>query len=145
MDLTDELTAHQLANVIHQAAFRKLFDERAVRVAMDRANGRRNLNVLERALELNKTGSAGTRSDLEDRFLALTSRSGLPEPLGQRQSPGHREIDQRPEAAAASLESRPLQPTDAGAASASRSLNRWILPVGVRGKSGTKSTTCGYS
>ena len=39
------------------------------------------IHVLEKALELNKTGSAGTRSELEDRFLALTSRSGLPEPL----------------------------------------------------------------
>ena len=37
--------------------------------------------MLSKALELNKAGSAGTRSELEDRFLALTSRSGLPEPL----------------------------------------------------------------
>ena len=34
VDLSDVLTAHQLANVIHEAAFRKLFDERAVRAAM---------------------------------------------------------------------------------------------------------------
>jgi hypothetical protein len=81
VDLSDLLTPHQLANVIHEAAFRNLFDERAVRAAIDRANGRRNLSVLERALELNKAGSAGTRSELEDRFLARTSKSGLPEPL----------------------------------------------------------------
>jgi very-short-patch-repair endonuclease len=81
VDLSDVLTPHQLANVIHEAAFRKLFDERAVRAAITRANGRHNLHVLEKALELNKTGSAGTRSELEDRLLALTSRSGLPEPL----------------------------------------------------------------
>ena len=81
VDLSDVLSAHQLANVIHEAAFRKLFDERAARAAMTRANGRHNLHVLEKALELNVAGSAGTRSDLEDRFLALTSRSGLPEPL----------------------------------------------------------------
>jgi len=81
VDLSDVLTAHQLANVIHEAAFRKLFDERAVRAAMTRANGRHNLHILDKALELNEAGSAGTRSELEDRFLALTSRSGLPEPL----------------------------------------------------------------
>jgi hypothetical protein len=81
VDLSDVLTAHQLANVIHEAAFRKLFDERAVRAAISRANGRHNLHVLTKALELNAEGSAGTRSDLEDRFLALTSNSGLPEPL----------------------------------------------------------------
>jgi very-short-patch-repair endonuclease len=81
VDLSDVLTAHQLANVIHEAAFRKLFDERAVRAAMTRANGRHNLHVLNHALELNEAGSAGTRSELEDRFLALTCKSGLPEPL----------------------------------------------------------------
>jgi hypothetical protein len=81
VDLSDVLTAHQLANVIHEAAFRKLFDPRAVRAAIHRANGRHNLHVLERALALNAAGSAGTRSELEDRFLALTSKSDLPEPL----------------------------------------------------------------
>jgi hypothetical protein len=81
VDLSDVLTAHQLANVIHEAAYRKLFDERAVRAAMTRANGRHNLHVLEKALALNTAGSAGTKSELEDRFLALTSRSGPPEPL----------------------------------------------------------------
>src|SRR4029079_6316896 len=39
-----------------------------------------NLSVLERALELNSSGSAGTRSDLEDAFLAIVARAGLPEP-----------------------------------------------------------------
>ena len=62
VDLSDVLTAHQLANVIHEAAFRKLFDERAVRAAIHRANGRHNLHVLEKALELNKAGSAGTQA-----------------------------------------------------------------------------------
>jgi hypothetical protein len=81
VDLSDVLSAHQLANVIHEAAFRNLFDERAVHAALHRANGRHNLHVLTNALALNKAGSAGTRSELEDRFLALTSKSGLPEPL----------------------------------------------------------------
>jgi hypothetical protein len=81
VDLSDVLTPHQLANVIHEAAFRKLFDERAVHVAIHRANGRHNLDVLTKALALNRTGSAGTRSELEDRFLALSCKSGLPEPL----------------------------------------------------------------
>jgi hypothetical protein len=81
IDLSDVLTPHQLANVIHEAAYRKLFDERAVRAAIQRANGRHNLDVLDKALALNAAGSAGTRSELEDRFLALTSKSDLPEPL----------------------------------------------------------------
>ncbi len=71
VDLTDILTAPQLANVIHEAAFRKRFDDRAVRTAMARANGRMRLSVLSEALELNRGGSAGTKSQCEDRFLEL--------------------------------------------------------------------------
>ncbi|MDA0174762.1 type IV toxin-antitoxin system AbiEi family antitoxin domain-containing protein [Solirubrobacter taibaiensis] len=69
VDLTDVLTPHQLAYVIHEADFRRIFDERAVRAAMARANGRRNLHRLQRALELRAQGSAGTRSAKEDAFL----------------------------------------------------------------------------
>jgi hypothetical protein len=52
VDLKDVLTPHQLAWVIHEATFKRIFDVRATREAMERANGRRNLHVLERALEL---------------------------------------------------------------------------------------------
>jgi very-short-patch-repair endonuclease len=48
---------------------------------MTRANGRHNLHVLTNALALHKAGSAGTRSEAEDRFLARAIKSGLPEPL----------------------------------------------------------------
>jgi very-short-patch-repair endonuclease len=81
VDLTDELTAHQLANVIHEAAFRKRFDERATRTARRRANGRHNLTRLDAALDAHASGSAGTRSDLEDRYLAALHAAGLPDPL----------------------------------------------------------------
>ena len=80
VDLTDVLTAPQLANVIHEAAYRHLFDERATRTAMARANGRARLARLTKALELNARGSAGTRSALEDRFFARAREAGLPEP-----------------------------------------------------------------
>ena len=49
----------------------RILDERATRAAMARANGRRNLHRLERALELRAQGSAGTRSGKEDAFLEL--------------------------------------------------------------------------
>jgi hypothetical protein len=78
VDLTDVLTAHQLANVIHEAAFRGRFVESATQDAMARANGRRNLRVLEEAMALHREGSAGTKSGLEDAFLA-----GLPERAGR--------------------------------------------------------------
>jgi hypothetical protein len=79
VDLSDVLTAHQLAYVMHEAAFHKRFSVSATRAAMARANGRRGLAVLAKALELHLSGSAGTRSGLEDAFLALVAE--LPEPL----------------------------------------------------------------
>jgi uncharacterized protein DUF559 len=81
VDLTDVLTAEQLANVIHEAAFRQRFSEAATRAAMERAHGRRNLPVLEEALRAHAGGSAGTKSGPEDRFLKLVREHGLPEPL----------------------------------------------------------------
>jgi very-short-patch-repair endonuclease len=80
VDLTDVLSAEQLANVIHEAAFRGKFSEAATRAAMRRARGRK-LTTLERALALNAAGSAGTRSKLEDQFLAAVRAAGLPDPL----------------------------------------------------------------
>lgn len=68
VDLTDVLTPHQLAYV-HEAEFKRCFDEPATRAALARARGRRNLHRLHRALELHAQGSAGTRSAKEDAFL----------------------------------------------------------------------------
>jgi predicted transcriptional regulator of viral defense system len=96
VDLADVLTPEQLANVIHEAAFRNRFDPAATRAAMSRANGRRNLAALERALALNAQGSAGTKSTLEDRFLDLIHASGLPVPLpnaGVQTRSGRIEVD----------------------------------------------------
>jgi hypothetical protein len=81
VDLTDELDEHQLANVIHEAAFRKRFDEQATRAARQRANGRRHLHRLDAALDAHAQGSAGTRSVLEEDFLALVNDAGLPKPV----------------------------------------------------------------
>jgi hypothetical protein len=81
VDLSDVLTAHQLANVIYEAAFRRRFNVDATRTAMARANGRRNLHVLDKAIGLYLSGSAGTRSRLEDAFLTLLQFAEIPEPL----------------------------------------------------------------
>ena len=82
VDLADDLTPHQLANVIHEAAYRGRFVEAAVRDAMGRVFGRRKLHVLERAIELHHAGSAGTKSAGEDAFLTLGYR---PRPGAPRQ------------------------------------------------------------
>jgi len=77
VDLASVLTHHQLANVIHEAAFRNLFDEAKTRQAIKRAQGR-DLSALPAALHAHANGSAGTRSSAEDRFLAHWQG---PEPL----------------------------------------------------------------
>jgi predicted transcriptional regulator of viral defense system len=69
VDLAQTLTEYQLANVIHEAAFRNRFDEAATRQAMARTRGR-DLATLHAALQAHAAGSAGTRSALEDEFLA---------------------------------------------------------------------------
>jgi hypothetical protein len=81
VDLSDVLTAYQLANVIYEAAYRGLFNEKQTREAMERARGRHNLHVLEKALFLHRSGSAGTRSGNEDSFLSMLSFAGMTEPL----------------------------------------------------------------
>jgi very-short-patch-repair endonuclease len=80
VDLTDEHDADDIASVIHEAAYLNKFDLYATRAAMTRANGRHNLGVLEEALRLHLSGSAGTRSRLEKRFRRLVRGAGLPEP-----------------------------------------------------------------
>jgi hypothetical protein len=47
---------------------------------MGRANGRRNLKVLEDALRMHLRGSAGSKSRLEKRFRRLVVGAGLPAP-----------------------------------------------------------------
>jgi hypothetical protein len=81
VDLSSVLTAPQLANVIHEAAFRNRFDLEATRQAAERATGRHTLDTLDAALNAHLSGSAGTRSALEDQFLAQTLANGMPEPL----------------------------------------------------------------
>ena len=90
VDLADVLTPHQLAKVIDEADYLGLFDLTETYEAMQRANGRHNLGVLNRAIGLYIGGSAGTKSRNEDAFLALLRLAGLPEPLVNRRRRGRR-------------------------------------------------------
>jgi hypothetical protein len=85
VDLSDELTPHELVALMREARFQGRFVEPAIRDAMARAHGRHNLDVLDRALELFAAGSNGTRSGNEVLFLRL----GLPEPLVNTQLHGY--------------------------------------------------------
>jgi hypothetical protein len=81
LDLSEELTKWQLANVMHQAAFRGWFDKTKVQRQIERGIGRRGSTRLHEALALYLGGSAGTRSALEDFVLEQFLNLGAPEPL----------------------------------------------------------------
>jgi hypothetical protein len=80
VDLTDIYSAELLANVIHEAAYRKRFTLPATYDAIARANGRHNLHVLHDALAMHAAGSAGLRSRLEGTFNELLQLAGITEP-----------------------------------------------------------------
>ena len=66
VDLTDVLTAEELANVIHEAAYPQPLQPRRPRAERcERANGRHNLDRLEEAIAAHLAGSAGTKSGKE--------------------------------------------------------------------------------
>ena len=103
VDLTDEEDAEELANLIHEAAYWNKFDFDATVAAMGRANGRRNLKVLEEALRMHLRGSAGSRSRLEKRFRRLVVGAGLPAPRDQhRRSTASRSTPTGPDCASRS-------------------------------------------
>ena len=81
VDLSDTQHPLELANVIHEADFRGLFDLRAARAAIARANGRHHLTVLEQAIAYHLNGSVGFKSGNEKHYFRLLAEADLPEPL----------------------------------------------------------------
>ena len=86
VDLTDVLGAYELANVIHEAAFRGRFSLLATRDAIARANGRHNLAVLEKALAAQRRRQR--RSQEPQRARLSLDAQELPEPLVNTQVHG---------------------------------------------------------
>lgn len=80
IDLTDDLWPEQIANVIHEAAFRRLYSEQATRRVIARTP-RKRVGRLVQAMEMYAGGSVGTRSGLEDRFMSLIRGARLPQPI----------------------------------------------------------------
>jgi very-short-patch-repair endonuclease len=73
------LQPEQRANLIHEAAFRRVFSVAATRRVMERTPGRHS--KLEQAIAMHEAGSVGTRSGLEDRFMMLVRQARLPMPI----------------------------------------------------------------
>jgi very-short-patch-repair endonuclease len=88
LDLADVLDRHGLKRAVDEAEYLRVLDMAALVAAVQRSPGRRGARVLEAAkgpLEL-------TRGALEERFLALIERHGLPRPRVGVQMDGY-EVD----------------------------------------------------
>jgi len=84
VDLADVVPPQALRKVLDEAERSHRLDVRAVEAALERTRGRAGggrERVRSALAELAATGTTVTRSDLEDRFLALLDAHGLPRPL----------------------------------------------------------------
>jgi hypothetical protein len=80
-DLGDFLDAHRVANVMHETAYLGLLDLADIDRLLGSCTRRIRFRVLAEALELHRSGSAGTRSSLEYRYVAALRRYDAPRPL----------------------------------------------------------------
>jgi Protein of unknown function (DUF559) len=81
VDLADTLTLGQLVNVIKGAEYHHELHLPRLREFANGHMSRRGARVVTLALQLRGAGSAGTRSRLEDLFLALLAGAGIGAPL----------------------------------------------------------------
>jgi predicted transcriptional regulator of viral defense system len=79
IDLTDILTSDRILRAMREAEYLKLLDINTLIAAVQRANGRRRLHVLNKAIERHTPGQI-VREELEHRFQELLHAAGLPNP-----------------------------------------------------------------
>jgi very-short-patch-repair endonuclease len=79
IDLADQLTPHRLERVLHRAEILRILDVAAIHARLASLPGRRSRTLLQ-ALASLQPGPQATRSELEERFLALVAKHKLPRP-----------------------------------------------------------------
>jgi very-short-patch-repair endonuclease len=79
IDLADQLTPHRLERVLHRAEILRILDVAAIHARLAALPGRRSRTLLK-ALATLEAGPQPTRSELEERFLALVAKWKLPRP-----------------------------------------------------------------
>ena len=80
IDLAEVLGARSLERALDEAEFLRLLDRSALSAALERNRGRTGAARLAATLARHDPGSTRTRSALEEAFLLLTRRAGLPQP-----------------------------------------------------------------
>ena len=91
-DLAQVLTAHQLERACHRAEILRALDAPAVEQLLDRLPGRRSKSLRRALAGLAAADPDVTRSELEERFLALVADAHLPRPQANVNVAGH-EVD----------------------------------------------------
>lgn len=81
LDLADVVSAPQLERALEEAARLRLYDGRALRRCLERANGRRGRARLQAAIDLIDPAAGETRSRTETLALRIVEAGGLPRPL----------------------------------------------------------------
>ena len=76
IDLQDQLTPHRLKRLVHRAEHLRLLDAGT----LTPSPGRRSRGLQTAAQSLVAAGPQITRTELEERFLALVDHAGLPQP-----------------------------------------------------------------
>ena len=80
LDLASVLPPRALERALDQAAVLELFDLRKLRTVLAAHPGHHGAGTLARALDGHEAGTTLTRSELEERFLALCDAHGIPRP-----------------------------------------------------------------
>jgi very-short-patch-repair endonuclease len=80
VDLSDVLPHDRLLRAMREAEYLKLLDLDTLIAAVERANGRKRLNELKKAIERHTPGQI-VREELEHVFQELVHRGGLKQPL----------------------------------------------------------------
>ncbi|MCW2956522.1 MAG: hypothetical protein JWO69_1391 [Thermoleophilia bacterium] len=81
LDLGDVLTPYQVAHVLHRLLYDHEVHLYDLRVMAERGTGRRAGRTLRTAIDLHVSGSAGVRSELEQRWVELVQRQPIVMPL----------------------------------------------------------------
>jgi very-short-patch-repair endonuclease len=84
LDLAATVSGRPLERALNEARVLRLPDRPSLRELIDRYPGRRGIRAAREALALFEAGPTPTRSELEERFLALIDRCRLPRPLLNR-------------------------------------------------------------
>jgi hypothetical protein len=80
LDLAEVVNRRQVERACDQADLERLLDATALDAVLTRAHGRRGSPVLRSILDEHAIGQTVTRSEMEERFLTLCDRAGLPRP-----------------------------------------------------------------